>query len=71
MPAEEPSPSTDLTVDEAPTLADADAQRTIEEAALQKESHAHAAVGMRLTIIGALGCAVLCSSSCTSARCTG
>lgn len=47
MPAEEPTPATDLTVDEAPTVADADAERTIEEAALQKESHAHAAVGMR------------------------
>lgn len=59
MPAEEPTPATDLTVDEAPTVADADAERTIEEAALQKESHAHAAVSMRLTLIGALGCAAL------------
>ena len=59
MPAETPNPPTDATVDDAPTVADADAERTIEEAALQRESHEHAFVGMRLTIIGAFGCAAL------------
>lgn len=59
MPADEPTPSTDATVDDALTVADADVERTIEEEALQQESHEHAAVGMRLTMIGALGCAAL------------
>lgn len=48
-----------LPSDEAPTVSDAEAQKTIEEAALVRERYAHARIGMRLTTVGALAAAVL------------
>ncbi len=59
MAADETSTHTETEEDGAPTIADADAQQTIKEEALKKEGHAHAQTGMRLTILGAAGCAVL------------